>query len=106
MNSIVFRVPTCTTLSDASEHGVGGYELTNGESKGWKYEFTKEEREVFTLNTKEYIGDVINAKVFLPKDNSTHPCLLSIGDSTCAAGWLQKSNFDPDTKPIHMSIAR
>lgn len=104
INLVVFRRPTLFTISDASEYGIGGYCLQTGQS--WRYEFTKLEREVFSLNLKEFIGSVVNGKVFLPLDDSPFPCLLSIGDSTSAAGWLQKSNFDPDCHPIHAEVAR
>lgn len=104
INSVIFRRPTTYTISDASEYGIGGYCLLTGQS--WRYKFTKQEREVFSLNLKEFIGSVVNAKVFLPLDDSPFPCLLSIGDSTSAAGWLQKSNFDPDCHPIHSEVAR
>jgi hypothetical protein len=104
INSVIFRRPTSLTISDASEYGIGGYCLNTGQS--WRYKFTKQEREVFSLNLKEFIGSVVNGKIFLPLDDSPYPCLLSIGDSTSAAGWLQKSNFDPNCHPIHAEVAR
>ena len=104
INSIVYRTPTTICISDACEFGMGGYNYNTGLS--WRYEFTKIEREVFTLNTKEFLGSQINAQLNLPLDKSPNPCLLSIGDSNCAAGWLHKSNFDPETEPIHNEIAR
>lgn len=104
INSVVFRKPTLACFSDASEHGIGGYCLNTG--LAWRYRFSKAERESFTLNLKEFLGSVINGMVNLPRDSSPSPCLLSIGDSNCAAGWLHKSNFDPDLEPIHSEVAR
>jgi len=104
INSIVFRLPTIICFSDASEHGIGGYCLNTG--LAWHYQFSRIERESFTLNLKEFLASVINGKVHLPLDKSPHPCLLSVGDSSCAAGWLNKSNFDPTLEPIHADVAR
>ena len=104
INSIIYRVPTTITLSDACEFGMGGYNLKTG--LAWRYEFTKDERETFSLNLKEFIASVINTKLNLPLDQSKFPCILSIGDSNCAAGWMHKSNFDPTTDSIHAEVAR
>ncbi|KAL9180713.1 hypothetical protein ACHAXT_011166 [Thalassiosira profunda] len=103
INSIIFRVPTTVTVSDASEHGMGGFDLRSG--RAWRYEFTKEEREVFTLNLKEFIAAIITGQLNLPHDTCPFPCLLAIGDSTCSAGWQHKSNFDPDLGPMHAEAA-
>ena len=104
INSIIFRIPTTVTVSDASEHGMGGFDLKSG--RAWRYEFTKEERDVFTLNLKEFLAAIITGKLNLPHDPSPFPCLLAIGDSTCSAGWQHKSNFDPDVDPMHAEAAR
>ena len=102
INSVIFRVPTTIAVSDSCEYGVGGYCLKTGIA--WRYEFTKRERESLTLNLKEFIGNVINGIIFLPLDDSEFPCLLSLGDSSCAAGWQYKSNFDPTS--MHDEVAR
>jgi len=104
INSVIFRRPTSYTISDASEHGVGGYCLRTG--KAWRYKFKTHEAAALTLNLKEFIGSIINGMIFLPLDPSPQPCLLSIGDSTSAAGWLHKSNFDPHQSPAHAEAAR
>lgn len=83
---------------------MGGFDLKSG--RAWRYEFTKEEREVFTLNLKEFIAAIITGKLNLPHDASSAPCLLAIGDSNCSAGWQHKSNFDPDLEPMHAEAAR
>lgn len=104
INSIIFRLPTCVGITDASEYGIGGYCLSSG--LAWRYEFSKTERETFSLNLKEFIASVINGKMILPYDKSPSPCLLNLGDSSCSTGWLHKSNFDPSLNPMHASVAR
>ena len=104
MNLVVFRLPTTVGITDASEYGIGGYCLYSG--RAWRYEFTKVEREAFSLNLKEFIGSVVNSKMLLPHDQCQYPCLLSLGDSSSATGWLHSSNFDPDLHPMHAEVAR
>ncbi|KAL9186588.1 hypothetical protein ACHAXT_005826 [Thalassiosira profunda] len=90
MNLVVFRLPTTVGITGASEYGIGGYCLYSG--RAWRYEFTKVEREAFSLNLKEFIGSVVNSKMLLPHDQCQYPCLLSLGDSSSATGWLHSSN--------------
>ena len=104
LNSIVFRIPTSLCFSDACEWGMGGYCMNSG--RAWRYEFTKREREVFTLNTKEFMASVITEEVNIPHDPSDHPCMMNIGDSSCTTSWMNKSNFDPEQAPIHNELAR
>ncbi|KAL9189303.1 hypothetical protein ACHAXT_011793 [Thalassiosira profunda] len=104
MNLVVFRLPTTVGITDASEYGIGGYCLYSG--RAWRYEFTKVERKAFSLNLKEFIGSVVNSKMLLPHDQCQYPCLLSLGDSSSATGWLHSSNFDPDLHPMHAEVAR
>ena len=106
INRIVFRSPTLISLSDASEQGIGGYSPSTG--IGWRYEFSKDEQRAFTLNLKEFIASTIDAAVQAKHDpsNSPFPCHLGVSDSTTTVGWLRKSNFDEDERPIHNEVAR
>jgi hypothetical protein len=104
MNLVVFRLPTTVGITDASEHGIGGYCLLSG--RAWRYEFTKTEREAFSLNLKEFIASVVNGKMILPHDRCPFPCLLNLGDSSSTTSWLHSSNFDPNLNPMHAEVAR
>jgi len=104
--NIVFRKPTIFYRSDASEFGMGGYNLTSG--LAWHYQLPVDLRLRTSLNSLEFLAcvitiwiDIINNKI-QPED-----CILSQSDSTSATGWLRKSNFhDSEESFIQMVTAR
>jgi hypothetical protein len=106
INRVVFRKPTITTFSDASEAGVGGFCPKTGVM--WRHRFTEEESKAFTLNCKEYIGSAIDMDLHMEidPDPSQFPCVLNMTDSSTAMGWLRKSNHDPEDAPVHNEVAR
>eukprot|EP00956_Cyclotella_meneghiniana_P033327 scaffold95026_cov46-Cyclotella_meneghiniana.AAC.2 len=104
INSVIFRIPTSVSISDACETGMGGYDPVTG--KMWRYEFTAEQQVSFTLNTKEFLAAQISQQLGLMDDDSPFPCHLNIGDSSVAEAWLYKSNHDPETSPTQNAIAR
>ncbi|KAL7526102.1 hypothetical protein ACHAWF_006679, partial [Thalassiosira exigua] len=53
INNVIFRSPSSTVITDASETGIGGYCLSSDYL--WRYPFSILEQRSFTLNTKEYI---------------------------------------------------
>jgi hypothetical protein len=71
INWVVFRKPTITTSSDASEAGMGGFCPKTGVM--WRHRFTDEESKAFTLNCKEYIGSAIDMDFNLEFDPDPPP---------------------------------
>jgi hypothetical protein len=58
------------------------------------------------LNTLEFLSSYVG--IYMEKENgNVEPLevLLAQTDSTSAAGWLRKSNFDADIQPLHLVIA-
>jgi hypothetical protein len=104
INEVVFRKPTCTAISDSSEIGIGGYSFNSNIL--WRYQFTIEEQKAFSLNLKEYIAATIGALLAVQNDDSPHPCILSLSDSSSTVSWLHKSNHDPTSSPCHNEVAR
>lgn len=106
INNIVFRKPTTFYRSDASEFGIGGYNIISG--RAWRFEIPTHLRLRTSLNSLEFLAcvitiwiDVLDNKI-LPED-----CILSQTDSTSATGWLRKSNFtDAEDSSIHLVTAR
>jgi hypothetical protein len=104
INLLTLRDPTKLYRVDASTHGMGGYNLTSGNA--WRFEIPTELRHRATLNTLEFMAGYISLAVehyrgnLLPND-----IFLVQGDSTSAAGWMRKSNFD-DTSPLQLKVAR
>ena len=106
INRTIFWKKNLITYYDASKVGFGGYSPHTGIA--WRYEFTPEEQQAFTINCKEYIGSKIDLMIQADYDNIGSPCscYLNCSDITITVGWLRKSNYDPDKSPIHNEIAR
>jgi hypothetical protein len=105
MNTLVFRKPTMVLRSDASEFGIGGYNLTTG--KAWRYKLPVSLRLQTTLNSLEFIACVITIWIeSLDNSIEEESCILSQTDSSSANGWLRKSNFsDTDDEIVQMTTA-
>jgi hypothetical protein len=92
MNVLTFRKPTHVFCSDASEFGLGGYNLVSG--RAWYFEIPVDCRLRMLLNSLEFLACTITIWVEASGDNiSSESCILSQTDSSTAAGWLRKSNF-------------
>ncbi len=95
LNNIAFRKPTHIYRSDASEFGLGGYNVIFGQA--WRWEFPLNLRLRTSINSLEFISSVVTIWIDILL-GTIHPedCLLSQTDSSSAAGWLRKSNFAED----------
>jgi hypothetical protein len=106
INNIIHRKPTKICRSDASEFGIGGYNIVSG--KAWHFELPVDCRHRTSLNSLEFKAclitiwvDILNSKI------SQEDCILSQMDSATANGWLRKSNFsDPDDEVAQLMTAR
>ena len=91
MNLVVFRKPDVIYIGDASEHGLGAY-ASHGEA--WRYLIPENLRGRAHINLLEFLIHVVSIWIdILKKKVSKEDCLLSMGDSTTAMGWLRRSNF-------------
>ena len=105
MNNIVFREPTHVYRSDASSHGIGGYNLLTG--KAWRFKLPEDILQIITLNTLEFLGCIVTLWIDIVRGNTPpQSCLYSQTDSTSADGWLYKSNFAPAFAAIQLEAAR
>jgi hypothetical protein len=106
LNYLVFRKPDFIYHSDASEFGIGGYNILSGVA--WRIELPIDCRLCSSINSLEFIGCVINIWIdhfhqLLHKE----ACILSQTDSTTALGWLKKSDFsDKSEELVQLSTAR
>ncbi len=106
LNNLVFRKPDFIYRSDASEFGIGGYNILSGVA--WRIELPIDCRLRSSINSLEFIGCVINMWIdhfhqLLHKE----ACILSQTDSTTALGWLKKSNFaDKSEELVQLCTAR
>ena len=105
LNLITYRKPTHVCRSDASEHGIGGYNLQTG--RAWRFYIPQDLLCRLTLNTLEFVGSIVTVWIdFLEGNLPPLSCVLSQGDSTSSTGWLRKSNFDEELFPAHLKLAR
>jgi hypothetical protein len=104
LNLLTFHHPSHIGRSDASEHGIGGFSATTGIA--WRWEIPLTLRWRATLNVLEYLAGYITLWMEIHVGKAPNgSCFLSQTDSTSAAGWLRKSNFD-DRDPLHLDIAQ
>jgi len=103
INNITFRSPNIFYRSDASEFGIGGYNLVSG--LAWRHELPVELRLRTSLNSLEFLACVITIWIDIINNNiSPEDCILSQSDSTSATGWLRKSNFSDSEDSIAQMI--
>jgi hypothetical protein len=102
----VFRKPTIIYHSNASEFGLGGYNVTSG--IGWRLELPVDCHLRSSLNSLEFLSSLISIwmdhfyQIIEPED-----CILSQTDSSTTMGWLKKSNFaDKPDEAIQLATAR
>jgi hypothetical protein len=92
LNLLTFRKPTTLYRSDASEFGIGGYNITSGNA--WRFEIPVDCRLRTSLNSLEFLSCMITIWVdHLSRQIEEQSCLLCQTDSSTASGWLRKSNF-------------
>jgi hypothetical protein len=106
MNLLTFRRPTIIYRSDASEFGIGGYNITSGIA--WRFEIPTDCRLRTSLNSLEFLSCMISIWVdSIHSRIENSDCLLCQTDSSTANGWLRKSNFaDKLDVAIQLSTAR
>ena len=91
MNLITFRAPDKIYINDASEHGLGGF-ATHG--RAWRWYIPAKLQGRAHINLLEFLAQLISIWIdILEKRVQPHDCLLGMGDSTAAMGWLRRSNF-------------
>jgi hypothetical protein len=111
MNLIVARQPNRIVWSDSCPFGIGGFRLASG--KAWRIQIPKESILYGSdriNNLLEFLGMAVNVWLeCLDAPARSHLCLLALGDSTSAVGWVHNSS-KLDTKLVahaaHLMVAR
>jgi hypothetical protein len=106
LNNLVFRKPMVIYCSDASEFGLGGYNVTSGIA--WHLELPIPCRLRTSLNSLEFLGCIISIWIdTFHQAIEPESYLLSQTNSMTAMGWLRKSNFanKPD-ETVQLSTAQ
>jgi hypothetical protein len=96
MNLLSYRRPTHTYRADACPFGLGGYSL---KGRAWRFQIPTNLRFRATINMLEHLASIVGPWIDLIENNLPPlSCILAMGDSTTAAGWLRKSNFKESEK--------
>ena len=109
MNLLTFREPTIVHIGDASEHGLGAF-ASHG--RAWRYLIPEHLRGRAHINLLEFLTQLISVWIdILENKTSKEDCILCMGDSTAAMGWLRRSNLretDEDDKDweVKQQVAR
>ena len=91
MNLMTFRAPNKIYINDASEHGLGGF-ATHG--RAWRWCIPTELQGRAHINLLEFMAQLISIWIdIIEGTTEAQDCLLGMGDSTAAMGWLRRSNF-------------
>jgi hypothetical protein len=111
MNLIVIRQPTRLCWSDSCPFGVGGYRLTTGFAWRIRIPSTSPIHGSNLINNLlEFLGMAINIWLECRDANQgQHPCILALGDSTSAIGWIHSTaRLKPKWRAhkAHLLVAR
>ena len=91
MNLLTFRAPDIVHIGDASEHGMGAF-ASHG--RAWRLEIPDYLQGRAHINFLEFLTQVISVWIDIIESTSEdEDCILCMGDSTTAMGWLRRSNF-------------
>ena len=92
MTLLTYCSPTHVYRSDACKHGIGGFSA-EGKARRWK--ILDKLLSQAHINLLEFLGSIVCIWLdILDKDTPPESCLLAMGDSTTAIGWLKKSNLE------------
>ena len=109
INLLVTRRPDRVCWSDACPFGLGGYSLSG---KAWRVQLPighPLRGHPGVNNLLEFAAMVINVWLECLEPETNQNCILAVGDSTSAIGWLFKSaRFNPvgGSHDAHLMVAR
>jgi len=105
-DNLTFTKITTYLITDACEHGIGGFNIRTGFA--WRYKLPLWMTNSFHINLLEFIASVVAIWLDLEfnKNKITHPKILALSDNTSTIGWLYKSNFNVKSHPGHDRVAR
>lgn len=109
LNHILPTVRDYITISDAAEHGLGGFFILEDTVYAWRFEIPPEWRGVLTLNLLEFVAAywTLHLLILLIREVSpTDFRVLAISDSNSALGWMKHNCFNPHLQPAHDIVCR
>ena len=102
LNDVNYTEPTDIGITDACEHGIGGF---HAEGVDWRWELPADLQEIFSINLLELVASVVNIWMIF-RNKGPDVKILNFTDSSSALGWLFKSCFNPVDFPVHDVVAK
>ena len=85
MNLFTFHAPTTTIIGDASEHGLGAFNLESG--GGWAWQIPKDLQGRAHINLLEFLSQFIQNWIDIIEGRiRKESCVLGTGDNTSSHG--------------------
>jgi len=106
-NNMVHTRVTTHLVTDACEHGLGGFNTSTGQA--WRYKLPAWMTSCCHINLLEFLASIIAIwlEIIEKRDKpKNYERYLALTDNSSAVGWLYKSNFHPKTQPGHDVAAR
>ena len=105
LNLIAFTKVDTTIYTDASSHGMGGYNPTSG--MAWRIKLSPWMQQNLHINTVEFIAATIGIWLEIIFNNDiNYQRINCLSDNSSAVGWLFKANFNPNIQQKQDLVAR
>ena len=90
VNLLTFCTPNIVHIGDTSEHGLGAFAC---HGRAWRFSTPDHLRGRSHINLLEFLTQVVSIWIVIIEGTvSKQDCILCMGDSTSAMGWLRRSN--------------
>ena len=103
-NSLLKTIALILTISDASQHGLGGLIIINGIAFAWRFELPHYLLGIFSINLLEFIVTYWCIRAICKF--ITGEKILAISDSMNSLAWLDLNKHNPHLQPMHNIVAR
>jgi len=107
MNLLTYWEPTRGYQTDACEYGIGGH---NTVRRGYRWKIPHHLLGIAHINVLEFLGELVGPWIDIIEGTlGQEECILSMGDSSTAIGWIHRSRvkkkeqcqFDYEAKQYH-----
>ena len=98
MNSVVFRLPQVCYFEDACNYGIGGW---NSYGDYYDYDIPKEYLGRAHINELEFLANLVHLWIDIENGKiEKGTCVLIMGDSTTAMGWIHGSKYKGESERV------
>ena len=105
-NNLCFTTATTILVTDACEHGIGGFNVHTGQA--WRYSIPEWMSRCWHINALEFLASIVAIWIEIINGGEAikESKFLSLTDNSSTVSWLLKGNFHPKTHQHHDILAR